>query len=746
MSPLTPLDPRLFELGLDHVEPNDFERFGQSFYGALEGKSFVPLGGQGDGGADGLMDRSLVIETGAARVLQISKSTDHRAKIRNTVQRLREYGREFRGLTYLTSVDVRNSDSEEDHLSEQLGVPVRIRDRGYIVAHINHSAQTIQAGSSFVMPSISFLNKVGSAQIIPKDERLPAQSLCVFLSQEVDRRRGNTELLISLTDSLILWSLDQTDPAKDLFMTEADILAKISEALPAAAPFVRQNLTNRLSYLARKDNTTGRQINYHRARKAYCLPYETRLKVAEENTSDAVLKATVTEQFRIRLSKIAPIFSNGSLVGTITDACHHAVTGIFRDQGLEVAAFLEGARHFEASSSLDKYVHNFLEKNTTAAGREFAILRGAALEVLRQALYESSEVERRYFQKLSRTYALLFTLKNDPKVVDYFHKMTGKFVLYVGSDIIVRALSEHYLRPEDQMTGNLLRILKSAGSKLILSEKALGEVVGHLRKTRNAWEYEYCNLDASVDVYVAQQIPLMLMRAYYYAKLHPVRDDVPSPRRFPDFVNQFVTYSRLRHDDGAEEIRDYLCSRFSMEFEETEAMEQGISEEEIAELTEKIVNSRVRAGSEDVLARNDALQVLRVYKRRQLMSERSGNNPFGYSTWWLTQESALLKATVELEKKKKAQFLIRPEFLLNYIALTPSMKAVRDSFEGVFPTILGVRLSNRMRENDFRKIIDSAKEMLSVDSDRAGVMLAKLSNRLKADRSRDFEVAFEAPE
>jgi hypothetical protein len=553
-------------------------------------------------------------------------------------------------------------------------------------------------------------------------------------------------LLISLTDSLILWALDETDPDKDSFLTQNQILTKISSALPAAAPFVRQNLANRLTYLSRKDNSTGRQINFHKSKQGYCLPYETRLIVAEENKTDALLKASVTEQFRIRLSHVAPTFGAASFIDAVTDACHHAVTGIFREQGLEVAAFLEGARKFEAAPSLDRFVHDYLEKHTTVSGREFAILRGSALEVLRQAFYESTEVERHYFQKLSRTYALLFSLKNDPKIVDYFHKMTGKFVLYVGSDILVRALSEHYLLPVDQMTRNLLRILKAAGSKLILSEKALSEVVGHLRKTRNEWEYEYRSLDASIDIYVAQQIPLILMRAYYYAKLNPIRHDIEAPKRFPDFVNQFVTYMRLRHDDGVEEIRDYLCSKFGMEFEESASMERGISNDDLDGLTEKILNSRVRAGSEDLLARNDALQVLRVYQRRAEMQERSGNNPFGYSTWWLTQESALLKATGEIETQKKARFLIRPEFLLNYIALTPSMHAVRNSFEEVFPTILGVRLSNRMREDDFRKIVNDAKDMLSVDSARAGVMLAKLSNQLKADRSRKYEVTFEAAE
>jgi hypothetical protein len=53
--------------------------------------------------------------------------------------------------------------------------------------------------------------------------------------------------------------------------------------------------------------------------------------------------------------------------------------------------------------------------------------------------------------------------------------------------------------------------------------------------------------------------------------------------------------------------------------------------------------------------------------------------PFGYRTWWLTQEGHVRKVTPEIIRKNNARYMMRPEFVLNFIALAPSTEAVRIS-------------------------------------------------------------------
>jgi hypothetical protein len=62
-----------------------------------------------------------------------------------------------------------------------------------------------------------------------------------------------------------------------------------------------------------------------------------------------------------------------------------------------------------------------------------------SLAAARACLYQSTDQEREYLGRLARTYALLFTLNTEPKLVEYFQDMAPDFYLYVGADMLVRA-------------------------------------------------------------------------------------------------------------------------------------------------------------------------------------------------------------------------------------------------------------------------------------------------------------------
>jgi hypothetical protein len=90
-------------------------------------------------------------------------------------------------------------------------------------------------------------------------------------------------------------------------------------------------------------------------------------------------------------------------------------------------------------------------------------------------------------------------------------------------------------------------------------------------------------------------------------------------------------------------------------------------------------------------------------------------------------------------RSRGAQYIIRPEFILNFVALSPTTEQVRKSYSTVFPTLLGVRLSNRMREDIFHDVMKRAKEVRAVDEARAKVMMSDMSNRLKGDNFKRYE-------
>ncbi len=83
--------PELIEIALDKAEGFPFERFAIDFLSVVEGKSFVPLGGVHDGGADGVQSRELYETEKSGIFYQITVEANHRSKINKTVKRLEKF-------------------------------------------------------------------------------------------------------------------------------------------------------------------------------------------------------------------------------------------------------------------------------------------------------------------------------------------------------------------------------------------------------------------------------------------------------------------------------------------------------------------------------------------------------------------------------------------------------------------------------------------------------------------------------
>ena len=722
------------EIALEYVNGSDFEHFFQSFYPALVGTNFIPLGGMHDGGADAFQDQDL-FEGKKSRIntfYQASIQQDHRAKIRHTVKRLRDFGRDPETLIYFTSRSIDLIDREEEELSTELDTGLKIRDRKWIASNVNRSPQTVAAFSTYLAPTLGFLSEPGSATIIRNSRNVSARTMCVFLGQEIDRRRGNTGLLEAVTDSLILWALEDTDPDKNELMTRREILDKIEKALPSAKYFIHGVFSKRIMILTSKGNPTGREVRWYRREDKFCLPYVTRKIVENENTEDEFLKLEILDLYKQRAmdkqrAMEVHVVDEAVLADQVSNIAHRSLELTFEKEGLELAEFLSGESAENHYLTIADQVNEAIKEFTLNASD--TIVREITLEVLRQAFYNSTEAERVYYGKLSRTYALMFTLRNEPRIVEYFKSMSSNFVLFIGCDIIVRALSERYLAEEDQMTVNMLRILRDAGSTLILPHTVVEELHWHLKTTDYEFQHLFIGQESDVDIEIARHSSKILIRAYFYAKFNPSLDN--RPVRWESFIEQICSYSDLRNDAASrEQVKNYLIERFGLDYLDGDDMAQFTDEDEVQDLAEKIKEIK----SDDALARNDARQILAVYGKRRSLKEDHQPNPYGYRTWWLTHETRVRRCTEELEQKRGAKYIVRPEFILNFIALSPTTEEVRKSYNTIFPTLLGVRLSNRMREDIFQDVMKRFKDMRDVDEARAKTKMMEMSNRLKGDR------------
>lgn len=731
------VDPRVIEIALSRVSGAHFENFVHSFFASILGADYVPMGGIHDGGADGALSSEIFELAGTQKFLQASVTADPKTKIRQTIRRLREFGRDPSSLIYATSQKLALLDQLEESMSEEMECRVVIRDGNFFQHQINGSPGSLQAYKAYVHDAASYLDRIGTADTVQSVQGLPVKTLCVFIGQELDQRRGKTELLEAVADSLILWSLEKTDPDKSIFLTISEIESRVIETLPSAKSFFKGILKTRLKELVSKGDGGARKVRFHKKHDGYCLPYETRKRIREENIDDEMLRLQVSDIFRDRASQhLSTKSDNQEMIQTCVEVCHDVVHKSFHAQGLEMAVFVESEDGADSDPPSISDLIDQCASERGLTGEDAGLIAEACISVLRRTYYRSTEFERRYLRKLSRTYILLFMLKNEPRVVEYFRNMTSNFNLYVGADLIVRCLSEHLLQSNDQMTKNALKLLRASGSKLILTDKTLDEIWHHFRTTHLEFVNNYHDIQNYMTFPLASQIEKILIRSFFYSKLE--RQERGEPFSWQRFIGQFLTVSEISRVSARDELREYLINEFDFRFEDEESLLQGIDPDELEELAkniEGIRNNRARDNdSEEILSRNSALTILKVYERRAASGERSGGNPYGFKTWWLTQQTRVQNATGPLVAKHAGRYMMRPEFILHFLASLPSAKEVQGSFDLIFPSILGVKLGNRMNEAAFKKIIHQAKAVYDeVDGSRAKVLLAKASAQLQSD-------------
>lgn len=723
----------LIQVALSRTDGRSFELFVNDFYAAIAGGSYAPLGGNKDGGADAFDIPPYEDSARPTVFYQSSIEEDTEGKIRRTVSRLREFGRDPRTLVYLTREVVRYTDRVEADLSAQLDVTIRIRDGNFIQTHVNDGPQTIAAFDNHLRHHTDFLKGVGKATVIAPSAHVRSPAVYVFLAQELNRRSGDYQLVDAMTDALVIWALEGTDPDAGVFRSHDEVLGRIATELPGVKPLVERRLQKRLRAMSAKNYPGGRAIRAYDKDGVYCLPFETRARVEGESASDEALSLRFIRGLEERV-EAEPRDGLGD-VGKRDAAAvaQRAIQLTFEARGLEFASFLNDsngtARQFPTlTEEISKALHE-----RGIHGNRAQIVGEAALSALRGVMYNSEAHERDYLHMLSRTYALLFTLNTEPRLLEYFQRLAGDFYLYVGSDVLIRALSEYLLPEADQMTQNTLRIAAQHGAKLVLAYPVLEEVVSHLRVCDLEHKNHIAGHEDHLQYEVIRDVPQIMLRAYLYSH---VNMDLGRrrPKSWQGFVDKFCDYADLHKPEVFEDVRRYLSAQFSMQFRSTDDLAAYFDEPEVAKLAEALAPQKKNA----VLARNDAIMALSVYGRRAKRRETGSVTEFGLSTWWLTGETSIIRHTRELAQKYSGKFMMRPDFLVNFLTLAPGAADIRQTYANVFPSLLGISLSRRMEPEAFHKVMAQVAAAEEMDPARRQSAMAKIVDKLKADSSKQF--------
>ena len=226
----------------------------------------------------------------------------------------------------------------------------------------------------------------------------------------------------------------------------------------------------------------------------------------------------------------------------------------------------------------------------------------------------------------------------------------------------------------------------------------------------------------------------ILIRAYFYSRFFPERH-VHRPDTWAGYVRSFVDYEDLHKPAGKAGLRSYLLAEFGLVYEDANELRGLVDESALAELTEKFVPLKKK----EVLAENDALMTLAIYGRRRERAETSMGSEFGYRTWWLTTEGRIIEPAQDvIAQMDDKRFMMRPEFLLNFISLSPSAAHVRDTYQKVFPSLQGIRLGTRLDEDQFNVLMKRVDEASDMEPGRRQAAIGDLCDKLKGDFAKEY--------
>ena len=720
---LEEINTKLAKVALDNCEGFPFEEFANDFIAAIEGTEFVPVGGTSDGGADGVQEQGLYSSDKKDVFYQMSIEKNHRSKIKKTIDRLVDFGRSPKRLIYVTSQTIGTYDREEENLTDKHDVFVRIRDGKWILANLNYSEATKKAYYTHLERYTDFLKDLDKGNKIKISENISHPSVYVFLQQQVENREKDKHLTKTVADSLILWALNDTDPDQDRFMTKAEIFDSIKSNIPWAKNIVGGILASRLQDLVSKGGVGGKKINYHKKGEKYCLPYETRKIIAYEKSEDESVKIDVINEICTlqALDELEPDQKN-----LVANVAIRTAQMFFEKEGLNCSYFLNGGSS-EQGSVIENTVYDRVSEaldELVESDNNREEFNPLVCEIVRKMFYQSSEVQRTLLTKFSRTYILLFTLQAEPRVVEYFQKATANFRLLVGTDLIIRAMSERFLSKENQMTRNLFEMARSSGISLYLTEPALDGVIKHVIVTDNEYKNHIQPRESYLTFDLIRESSQILIRTYYHAK----KEDYT--KSWSSFVSEFLTYNQLHNASGREELKTYIIQQFGMDYISSEELYSQTSTKDVETLSNDILE--LKKGNQS-LADAVSLTINSVYGQRRANKEYSTFPEYGYQTWWLTQESKVQRHTVDIVTKHGAKFIMRPEFLLNFFSLSPSVRDIRESYKTIFPSVMGIQMGNRLPDELFHKVLDQVDIWKGHEDGRVAAKTRTLCDRLKAE-------------
>jgi len=709
----------LISMAIEELSETEFEKFAQFAVQKVHGIEFEPSGGMHDGGLDGYY--RAVGDT--AHFMQASKQETISSKIRSTIKRIKET-REIKRLTYVSSRIIGNRDILEGKIYNDTGVEVIIHSNSWLQLQ----CQFHEDLKTYLFKlSRDFINQV--KQISDADETLTTSgnlSIVTYMEAQASSLDSSEEFHTLCLDSLIYEVLEGTDPSLDQLLDEKDIEKGILGKYPNSIKNAGVSLSERLKYLSSKDNKP--RIRNHQGR--YGLPFDVRNDFSENNIKIRKSEDDFVASVNLRITEEASYLED-NLRAIVLAAVRHTVTETYRQQAMNfITSFnkLKPDNDIQVFEIIDSFI-----RSQNLESEDIEICRDVIALIIRNVFYSSNDVERGYIYLLMKYFTVHFLMDGDVAVKNYFTDMAKKLRLYVGTDIIVRMLSEALLRPENRATSNAIKLLRQSGVKVYLTRQILAEVYKHIKYSHNEFVTNHMDYFRHATLDQTKHFDQILIRAFYYAFLEPEKH-TRKPRNWRVYLSEFGNANWYRRDaSNLDDFGSFLTAKFGFNFIEDNEVREKLDQDVLAKLTDKLLEMRYvnNPTASTVLAANDAEMVLFIDAMRKQRKEKVGADIYGLCTWWLTEEALVLRAARKMNLADNV--VMNPQFLINHYFIDPQIKdRGSDVADLAMPTTFGLRITNRVSPEQMDKFKDEISDIAELDVATIRARIRSASNHLKA--------------
>jgi len=693
-----------------------FEDFGHRFLGARLGYEFVPVGGSKDKGLDGFQ-HIFSLSSKEREIFQLStEKSDPKVKINDTIKKLIKNGKSVSRLTYVTNRKINNKDTIIDEIYDETEKNIRIWDISWFDINVNHSESTIRVYDNYIKSNLQEYSKPGKSYTVANLDQ--DSRLYVFLRQQIEDSPNTQNLNDSLVDSLILFHLEDTDPETDTIKTEKSIIDYVKSFLKKGDSSVDEQVKIRLENISK---TKSRKIQKHTQLGGYCLPFSTRKEITERNLKDINLEKTFLIQTSEKIKKY--LNDENIKIQNVVELVKSVIHTIFYKQGLEFSNFI---LNNNTENSIEKQLVDVVEQTVNESSiipKNRNKVQECLMYAIRDIVYNGTNEQKRFLKSLSNTYMLMFMLQWDPKIAVFFQSLANKLTLFVGNSILIPAFSEMFLDKVNRRHWNLLKGAQQAGVKMVVNDAIVEELVSHFQMIRNKYE---SYLKQSEEFYLEDEYNLIavehiMLRAYFYAKK---RNKVSN---FNAFLNYYIDPDLKT---AKLDLIELLKELFGIDFISKEDINVKIDDDTY----EKLHTSLTVAKGGKKKAETDAKLILTIHGLREKNNETNETGVFGYKTWWLSKDTSTFENVKKvLGEEFHLSYYIRPDFLYNYIALAPKREEVKEMYEELFPSLLGVNLSYHMSPDVAQVVQQSINDHKDLPSFRKKSTIRKLTEKLKTD-------------